>query len=803
MTFSPPPLDTPNTKTIKAQPGPQSFLLSCPAFEILMGGARGGGKTYSLILDWLAHATRYGSDAHGIVFRRHTTEFTELLTLARMLLQPIGWEYKESKSTWIGPNGSDWMFRYLEHDRDVDIYKGFSRCVAVGTKILMGDGTYQPIETIVVGDLVQTLEGPQPVVSVFEPFDAKCVEARIYGGHGELLGTQCHPVTHPVYATVSNSCLGLSRLRLLSWLNQASNVAWLSYESLVHGHPETQATFVSSKDAGSDCKGSLLIPLTDEQLGQLSSPVVLYVLQRQLKALDFGLSQSRSTSNLGRLLQWFLGMCKGNHLSLRLGQMRAALPTQSLLDRICDFWRGRVWHHVAPKLEFAGFLGGCPGGNDLDGESQVPWLETYLEQPLQPTDAGGPSHSAARLGDVVGKTHIHSQVYLHKYVHPYSGQARSAQASVVVGKCLMRPCGIRKVMDLCVQHANHYITESGLINKNSHLAVDEIADWPFPEPLDKLRAIVRSAVPGMKCRMLLTGNPGSRGHEWCKERYIDPAPPLTIFTNRFGLTQCYIPSTIRDNPALLENDPLYINRLRSSGPAWLVRAWLEGDWNVVMEGKVFKRDMLYQGPLPKEVQQRLAEGERAFEVFDYVCHAWDTAIKTKQENDYSACLVIGKYGAKYYILDAWRGKLPFGEVKQMIKVFYEKHGAHRVVIEDKGSGESLLQELYRDPVIPTPLLWPAHPKGIDKIARAHTVTPVFEAGLVVFPLDEPKAGDVYSVDCVKWLQPLMNELLAFQPDCAHDDFCDALIYGVDYLIHKVLYNNPDSQGPRLASIYGR
>ena len=40
------------------------------------------------------------------------------------------------------------------------------------------------------------------------------------------------------------------------------------------------------------------------------------------------------------------------------------------------------------------------------------------------------------------------------------------------------------------------------------------------------------------------------------------------------------------NPALLSNDPAYINRLRASGSPALVRAWLEGDWNVI-EGAFF------------------------------------------------------------------------------------------------------------------------------------------------------------------------------------------------------------------------
>jgi hypothetical protein len=48
----------------------------------------------------------------------------------------------------------------------------------------------------------------------------------------------------------------------------------------------------------------------------------------------------------------------------------------------------------------------------------------------------------------------------------------------------------------------------------------------------------------------------------------------------------FIPAKVTDNPRLQESDPNYINRLKASGSEQLVRAWLEGDWNIV-EGAFF------------------------------------------------------------------------------------------------------------------------------------------------------------------------------------------------------------------------
>src|SRR5678815_4947047 len=71
-----------------------------------------------------------------------------------------------------------------------------------------------------------------------------------------------------------------------------------------------------------------------------------------------------------------------------------------------------------------------------------------------------------------------------------------------------------------------------------------------------------------------------------------------------GLTRVFIPAKLSDNPALTRNDPNYINRLRASGSPELVRAWLEGDWDVI-EGAFFPefnkaRHVVASFPIPKD-----------------------------------------------------------------------------------------------------------------------------------------------------------------------------------------------------------
>jgi hypothetical protein len=78
------------------------------------------------------------------------------------------------------------------------------------------------------------------------------------------------------------------------------------------------------------------------------------------------------------------------------------------------------------------------------------------------------------------------------------------------------------------------------------------------------------------------GNPGGPGHQWVRQRYIDPAPlgnriirdPVT------GLERVFIPSKVDNNQYIDVEE--YRQRLRASGSKELVRAWLDGDWPVTM-----------------------------------------------------------------------------------------------------------------------------------------------------------------------------------------------------------------------------
>src|SRR6185369_17508080 len=54
-----------NIQIVKPQPGPQAAFIQCTADVVCYGGARGGGKSWAIALDFWMHAERHGEDAPG------------------------------------------------------------------------------------------------------------------------------------------------------------------------------------------------------------------------------------------------------------------------------------------------------------------------------------------------------------------------------------------------------------------------------------------------------------------------------------------------------------------------------------------------------------------------------------------------------------------------------------------------------------------------------------------------------------------------------------------------------------------
>lgn len=83
-------------------------------------------------------------------------------------------------------------------------------------------------------------------------------------------------------------------------------------------------------------------------------------------------------------------------------------------------------------------------------------------------------------------------------------------------------------------------------------------------------------------RILCGSNPGGIGHQFVKTTWIDPMPAMEIWKtpdSEGGFLRQYIPARLSDNPSIDQDQ--YRSNLSGLGNPELVKAMLEGDWDVV------------------------------------------------------------------------------------------------------------------------------------------------------------------------------------------------------------------------------
>ena len=143
--------------------------------------------------------------------------------------------------------------------------------------------------------------------------------------------------------------------------------------------------------------------------------------------------------------------------------------------------------------------------------------------------------------------------------------------------------------------------------------------------------------------------------------------------------------------------------------------------------------------------------------FDHkIVQSWDTASKAAELSDYSVGITALVTKDVIYILDVVRERLEYPALKRRIIAERQRWKAQSVLIEDKGSGTSLIQDLKRDGVYCIAI----KPEG-DKVVRMSACSARIESGSVFLPRQ------------AAWLDEFRAELLAF-PSGSHDDQADAL-----------------------------
>jgi len=135
---------------------------------------------------------------------------------------------------------------------------------------------------------------------------------------------------------------------------------------------------------------------------------------------------------------------------------------------------------------------------------------------------------------------------------------------------------------------------------------------------------------------------------------------------------------------------------------------------------------------------------------------WDGATKVKSTNDFSVAAILGvlPWGPRLW-WDLWRDRIPVPDQYPQLKSLVARHRPARVGIEDKDSGQGLIQFAQRDGMRVEAL-----GADTDKGARAAPFATAFRDGDIWLPLG------------ADWLDDVEKELTGF-PFAAHDDIVDA------------------------------
>lgn len=140
-----------------------------------------------------------------------------------------------------------------------------------------------------------------------------------------------------------------------------------------------------------------------------------------------------------------------------------------------------------------------------------------------------------------------------------------------------------------------------------------------------------------------------------------------------------------------------------------------------------------------------------------ITQSWDTGIKAGVGHDASACATFLLKEGIHHLIHMLVVREEYPQLKRLMVSHAARFSPSAILVEDKASGQSLLQDLRAE--CDLPLI--AYTPDADKTTRLIRVTPLMEAGKLALP------------KFASWLAALEEELFSF-PDGRHDDQVDAI-----------------------------
>jgi len=276
--------------------------------------------------------------------------------------------------------------------------------------------------------------------------------------------------------------------------------------------------------------------------------------------------------------------------------------------------------------------------------------------------------------------------------------------------------------------------------------IDQDTGYPYDERSGVLRWFIR-----VNNLLVWSDTP-----EELKENYPDAEPKSLTF----------IPAKLEDNPILMREDPQYRTNLMALNYVEMMRLRY-GNWKVrPATGDVFRRSYF---------DQRYPLQDYVYYQWPLKIQSWDTAFKApvKRGNkmsdpDFSVCTTWGMNEYGYFMIDRWKDRVSYPQLLSAAEDQYLMHRPHAVLVEDKASGQSLIQSLRAsEHLIPVEGILPLSTS--DKRTRAESTTPLFRSSLVWMP------------ESMHWLSDYVETMVSFPEPTIHDDDVDSTSMALWYM----------------------
>ncbi len=150
-----------------------------------------------------------------------------------------------------------------------------------------------------------------------------------------------------------------------------------------------------------------------------------------------------------------------------------------------------------------------------------------------------------------------------------------------------------------------------------------------------------------------------------------------------------------------------------------------------------------------------------------IVQSWDTASKANHKNDYSVCTTWAYTPEMSYLLDIQRVKKEYPQLKEFAFSHARTWNPHTILIEDKNTGTTLLQDFKQNTQAPIKPILPKDKKEV----RAERVAPLIDAGNVSLQKDDPHLAD-FLMEC------------AYFPNGKNDDMVDTMTQYLDWVREK-------------------